>query len=64
LQLPVGNSDKGAREEAFRAGFLGIKQERIDTKSLRVWEAFVVCYSERRSQIGTHGPMISERFSV
>lgn len=35
---------------AFRSGFPGISQERTDAEWLRVWEAFVVRYAERRSQ--------------
>jgi hypothetical protein len=38
---------------AFRAGFPGIKQPRTDTEWLRVWEAFVIRYAERRSQSGS-----------
>ena len=34
---------------AFRAGFPGITQERTDAEWLRVWEAFVVRYAERRA---------------
>ena len=42
-----------ALANAFRAGFPGIKQERTDNERLRVWEAFVVRYAERRSQSGS-----------
>lgn len=35
---------------AFRTGFPGIKQERTDAEWLRVWEAFVIRYAERRAQ--------------
>ncbi|GGZ17659.1 replication protein RepA [Novosphingobium colocasiae] len=41
-----------AMANAFRTGFPGIKQERTDTEWLRVWEAFVVRYAERRAQSG------------
>ena len=34
---------------AFRTGFPGIKQERTDAEWLRVWEAFVIRYAERRA---------------
>ena len=42
-----------AMANAFRAGFPGIKQERTDTEWLRVWEAFVVRYAEKRSRTVT-----------
>ena len=42
-----------AMANAFRAGFPGIKKERTDTEWLRVWEAFVVRYAEKRSQTVT-----------
>ena len=42
-----------AMANAFRAGFPGIKQERTDTEWMRVWEAFVVRYAERRSRTVT-----------
>ncbi|WP_298197740.1 replication protein RepA [Novosphingobium sp.] len=35
---------------AFRTGFPGIKELRPDSEWLRVWEAFVIRYAERRSQ--------------
>lgn len=34
---------------AFRTGFPGIKQERTDAEWMRVWEAFVIRYAERRA---------------
>ena len=34
---------------AFRAGFPDIKRHRTDTEWLRVWEAFVIRYAERRA---------------
>lgn len=37
-----------AMADAFRAGFSGIKTLRTETEWLRVWEAFVVRYAERR----------------
>lgn len=41
-----------AMATAFRAGFPGIKQERGEAEWLRVWEAFVVRYAQRRSNMG------------
>ncbi|MBV1692565.1 hypothetical protein KRR38_34265 [Novosphingobium sp. G106] len=38
-----------AMADAFRAGFGDIKRARTDSEWLRVWEAFVVRYAERRS---------------
>ncbi|KAE8243251.1 hypothetical protein A4X03_0g7821 [Tilletia caries] len=38
--------------EAFRAGFPDIKKLRTDAEWLRVWEAFVVRYAERRKRSG------------
>jgi hypothetical protein len=38
-----------AMADAFRAGFADIKRARTDTEWLRVWEAFVVRYAERRA---------------
>jgi hypothetical protein len=39
---------------AFRAGFPGIKQARTDAEWLRVWEAFVIKYADRRAQAGAN----------
>ena len=38
--------------EAFRAGFPDIKKLRTDAEWLRVWEAFVLRYAERRKYSG------------
>lgn len=38
-----------AMADAFRAGFADIKRARTDVEWLRVWEAFVVRYAERRA---------------
>lgn len=35
--------------DAFRAGFPDIKRQRTDAEWMRVWEAFVVKYAERRA---------------
>lgn len=35
--------------DAFRAGFPDIKRQRPETEWLRVWEAFVIRYAERRA---------------
>ncbi len=37
---------------AFRTGFPDIKKERTDAEWLRVWEAFVIRYAERRANLG------------
>ena len=42
-----------AMADAFHAGFPGIKRERTGTEWLRVWEAFVVRYAEKRSRTVT-----------
>ena len=43
-----------AMATAFRAGFPGIKQERGEAEWLRVWEAFVIRYAQRRSNKGAN----------
>ena len=43
-----------AMANAFRAGFPDSKQERTDAEWLRVWDAFVVRYAERRSRTVTN----------
>jgi hypothetical protein len=35
--------------DAFRAGFSDIKRARTEVEWLRVWEAFVIKYAQRRS---------------
>ena len=64
MALRAIGADKGkpwcidAMANAFRAGFLGIRQERTNTEWLRIWEAFVVLYAERRSQSLTHNHLL------
>lgn len=35
--------------EAFRSGFPDVKRQRTEKEWLRVWEAFVIRYAERRA---------------